>query len=245
MHGLLVKCLVLSAVSWVAPFDLSAHASVPIKLEKTQEAKASKPLSQMQRELRLRHARELLGRHYSRSTVANGEKVRKINSAVYRWTKSKLPKKYKRQYQAIAQTIIDESLKHEFDPAFLMSVIEGESSWRPEQKGPLDEIGLMQIRPATGEWIAKKFDLRWDGKKTLLDPQSNIKIGAAYLAYLRDRFDMHARLYLAAYNMGQRNVANALEKKVWPKDYPIHVMKLYVEFYQSLSEEQTAVLPQG
>ncbi|MGE0529281.1 MAG: lytic transglycosylase domain-containing protein, partial [Bdellovibrionales bacterium] len=59
------------------------------------------------------------------------------------------------------------------------------------------------------------------------------------LDYLRSKFDSHARLYLAAYNMGQGNVGEALEKNVWPKDYPIHVMKFYVEFYSALDAKSS------
>ncbi len=191
-------------------------------------------LSKTQREFRLSHAQELLGKYYSRSVVRGGEKLKKVNSKIYRYAREHLPKKFRKQYKEVAQTIIDESLKNEFDPVFLVSIINGESSFNPEQRGSLDEIGLMQLRPGTGEWIAKKYGLPWNGDKTLLDPIQNIRIGAAYLHYLRDKFDSHAQLYLAAYNMGVRNVGDALDKNVWPKDYPIHVMRRYVDFYTAL-----------
>lgn len=193
-------------------------------------------LSKAQREARLHHAKELFGSRYKRSIAMTGEEIPKINGEVYRLIKDRLPKKFKDQYQAIAQTIIDESLKNQFDPVFLMSVIEGESSWRPDMVGGVGEIGLMQIRPSTAEWIQKRQGLKWAGAKTLLDPATNIRVGAAYLKYLRDHYDMHAQLYLAAYNMGQGNVATALDKNIWPKDYPIHVMKRYVEMYETMAE---------
>lgn len=193
-------------------------------------------LSEVQRQIRLQHAQELLGRHYKRSSVRSGEKVVKINRFVYNWVKSRLPKKFRGQYRAIAQVIIDESVKHEFDPVLLLAVIQGESSFNPEMRGALDEIGLMQLRPSTAKWIIefKGLKIKYRGEKTLLNPIENIRIGAVYLSHLREKFDSHARLYLAAYNMGARNVNRALDKNVWPKDYPIHVMKYYVEFYSDL-----------
>jgi soluble lytic murein transglycosylase len=197
-------------------------------------ANAVGKLSDKQRKIRLKHAHELLGRYYKKSSVNAGEAIPKINSAVYHWTREHLPKKYQDQSGKIAQTIIDESTKHGFDPVFLMSVIEGESSWRPDKVGGVGEIGLMQLRPSTAKWMAKRSGLKWQGEKSLYDPCQNIKIGASYLSYLRDRFDDHARLYLAAYNMGQSNVDQALDKKIWPKDYPIHVMKRYVAFYETV-----------
>ena len=196
-------------------------------------------LSDEQRTTRVKHAHELLGRYYRTSSANVTESIPKINGAVYRWTKEHLPSKYKPQSQRIAQTIIDESLKNKFDPVFLMSVIEGESSWRPDKVGGVGEVGLMQIRPTTAKWMAQKAGLQWEGAASLKDPCTNIEIGAAYLSYLRDHFDSHARLYLAAYNMGQSNVTQALDKKIWPKDYPIHIMKRYISFYESMMPSGT------
>lgn len=204
-------------------------ASITLKMP---EYKPS--VSRIQRELRLAHAQELLGKHYDLSVVRGGEKIKKVNGMIYRYVKEHLPRKHRPRYKAVAQAIIDESVRREFDPVFLLSVISGESSFNPDRRGALDEIGLMQIRPATGEWIAKKFGLNWKGDETLFDPIANIRIGAAFLYHLRDQFDSHARLYLAAYNMGARNVQEARERKIWPKDYPIHVMRRYVDFYSAL-----------
>lgn len=191
-----------------------------------------------QARLRLEHSQELLGKYYGRSIVRFGESVPKINSQVYHWTKERLPNKNKQDSQRIAQAIIDESLKHEFDPIFLMSIIETESHFNPAVLGGAGEIGLMQILPPTAKWMSAKAGLPWNGKKTLKDPVANIRIGAAYLAFLRDRFDMHARLYIAAYNMGQGNVDSAQAKKIWPKDYPGAVMRNYVDFYERLKDQR-------
>jgi soluble lytic murein transglycosylase len=196
-------------------------------------------LSEVQREIRLQHAHELLGNHYKHSVVKKGEKVTKINKAIYRATRERLPKASRKQYKKVAQAIIDAATKYEFDPVFLLSVIQGESSFNPKMRGKLDEIGLMQIRPATAEWISKMYGMPWKGPKSLFDPVTNIRIGAAFLAHLREQFDSHAQLYLAAYNMGARNVHRAQEQDIWPKDYPIHVMKLYVEFYSELPVPST------
>ncbi len=201
-------------------------------------AETSHLVSNEQRESRLSHAQELLGRHYLKSDVRFGEKVQKINGQIYQWTLDGLPKRHKKKYQIVAQTIIDESLRYEYDPIFLLSVIEGESSFNPDMVGKVGEIGLMQIRPSTAKWIAQKYHLPWHGKKSLKNPVVNVQIGAAYLDYLRERFDSHARLYLAAYNMGAGGVEEALSRNIWPKDYPLHVMKRYVDFYAELKEQQ-------
>jgi soluble lytic murein transglycosylase len=222
--------------------DLSKSIFILLSVLGVQNALANQTISEEEREVRLIHAHELLGKYYKGSAAREGEKVKKINSAIYHWTRERLPKKYRKDYRAIAQTIIDESLKNEFDPVFLLSVIDGESSFNPNQVGGVGEIGLMQIRPETGKWIAEISKQKWKGDKSLFDPRTNIRLGAAYLSFLRDKFDNHAQLYLAAYNMGARKVASIQEQNIWPKDYPLHVMKRYVEFYSLLKAKRTAAV---
>lgn len=199
----------------------------------TPEHKKALPLSQS---LRLSHAKELLGRFYKRSVVRAAENVRNLEKHVTEWTERALPKEYKKQAKKIAKTIILESKRHGFDPVFIMAVIENESSFQPLIRGTSGEIGLMQILPDTAQWIAKKNNLPWKGEKSLKDPISNIKIGAAYLALLRNQFDSHSQLYLSAYNMGPGNVNKALEKSVWPKEYAGRVMQRYIRFYTELRD---------
>lgn len=198
------------------------------------QAAYSGEITREQRQSRLANARELLGKYYPKSAVIKGEEVENINHEIYRWTRQALPSAYRKNYQSIAQTIIDQSLKYDFDPVFISSMIANESSFDPRQVGSVGEIGLMQLRPNTAKWIAKKYGLRWRGISSLKDPVMNIKLGTAFLAYLRDKFDSHARLYIAAYNMGMTNVKDARERNVWPKDYSNRVMRHYVQYYREI-----------
>lgn len=185
-------------------------------------------------DIRKEQARELLGRRYKKSVVFQFEKESGLERKIYAKVKDSLPKEYKKDAQEIARTIVLESNKHHLDPYFVMAVISGESSFNPKARGPVGEIGLMQLRPTTGEWMAAKTQIKYQGMKTLQDPVQNIKIGTAYLAWLRTKFNGHGQLYLAAYNMGPGSVKNALGRKIWPKDYPRHVMKRYIAFYAEL-----------
>lgn len=180
-------------------------------------------------EVRVRHARELLG---SRKLVRKIAAFKDVKKRIRATIKARLPKKYKDLASSITNTIVAEANKHKLDPYFVMAVIAGESSFNPDAVGPVGEVGLMQIRPATGAWIAKKFKIKWQGKSSLTNPLKNITIGTAYIAYLRQKFAKQGQLYIAAYNMGAANVRRALSKNVRPKDYPIHVMKRYIAFYQ-------------
>jgi soluble lytic murein transglycosylase len=157
-----------------------------------------------------------------------------VGNTIFETVKKRLPKQYKKQALKISQTIITQSEKYSLDPYFLMAVISGESSFNPGAKGPVGEIGLMQIRMSTGKWMAQMEKMKWRGARTLNDPISNIKLGSAYLAWLRSKFNNHGQLYLAAYNMGPKNVKSAVSRKTWPKDYPKHVMKRYLSFYKEM-----------
>ena len=183
---------------------------------------------------RVDHARELLGKRYKKSIVSTFENHQGIEANILATITKRLPKKFKFQAKMITEAILIEAKNHSMDPYFVMAVISGESSFNPLAVGPVGEIGMMQIRPSTGKWMAQKIKFKWKGDKTLRDPVANIKLGTAYLAWLREKFDNHGQLYLAAYNMGAKNVKNALVKHVWPKDYPIHVMKRYIAFYRAI-----------
>jgi len=184
--------------------------------------------------IRIDHARELLGKRYKKSVVSKHEKKENLSEKILAAVEKNLPKKFKKDAHSIAHTIIEESQKNHLDPYFVMAVISGESSFNPLAIGPVGEIGMMQIRPTTGKWMADIVKMKWSGDATLRDPVLNIKLGTAYLAWLRGKFDGQAQLYLASYNMGPKSVKNAVSRKIWPKDYPRHVMKRYLAFYKEI-----------
>ncbi len=186
--------------------------------------------------IRLTHAKELMGRHYRKSIVSKTEGISDLRSFVFTQSKISLRNKWKHLAQGIAQAVISESKKYDFDPIFLMAVIGHESSFNPVMKGQFGEIGLMQIKPSTARWIANKFGLYYSHPSDLNNPMVNIQLGAAFLAQLREQFDYHSRLYLSAYNMGASNVNRALSNKIWPKDYVTKVMQHYVRFYAELKK---------
>ena len=181
--------------------------------------------------IRNSHARQLLGIRYNK-TLTKISRLTNIEQNVFATVMIQLPKKHSHLASALTAAILKEAAKHRFDPYFVMAVIAGESSFNPEATGPVGEIGLMQIRPSTGEWMAGRIRLKWRGEKSLQNPFNNIKLGTAYLAFLRDKFDNEGQLYLAAYNMGAKSVKRALNKNIRPKDYTLHVMKRYIAFYK-------------
>lgn len=186
---------------------------------------------------RIAHVQELLGnRHLKLSQVhrkASDSKL--IEKFVYEHTQKRLKGRWKNQARKVAQTILEESRRYQFDPLFLMAVIENESSFNPDARGTSGEIGLMQIMPNFAPWIAEKLGIRFNGVESLKDLRENIRLGAAYLDYLRKRFQWNGALYLAAYNMGTTSVVRHVSKNSIPKVYPGRVMKRYLKLYASIT----------
>jgi soluble lytic murein transglycosylase len=197
-------------------------------------SKRIRSLASIQHTQRIDHAKELLGDGYKKSVVSSSEEKRGLEEKLFKIVVKNLPKKFKSVAREIAHTIILESTRRSLDPYFVAAIIAGESSFNPRAVGPIGEIGMMQLRPNTAKWIADSFQIKWKGKKALFDPFYNIRLGTAYLAWLREKFDNQGQLYLAAYNMGPTSVKIALLKNVRPKDYPIHVMKRYLAFYKAI-----------
>jgi len=191
---------------------------------------------------RIEHAKELLGGGYKGSDAQKLEGRTALNEMIYQEVQNSLAPKWKAHARSIARTVIAESGKYKMDPVFVLAVIKTESKFNPAAIGRFGEIGLMQIKPDTAEWIARKFGIAWQGKKTLENPSSNIKIGLAYMNYLRTEFNGKALKYVSAYNMGPRNVRRLLAKNVKPAEYSSRVMKNYGELYAKISDSSNTVI---
>lgn len=89
------------------------------------------------------------------------------------------------------------------DPALIAAVIYAESRFRPDAVSEAGAIGLMQLLPETGRWIAATGGERFR-VKDLYDPKVNVRYGSFYLGRLLDKY-VDVRFALAAYHAGQGN----------------------------------------
>ena len=191
---------------------------------------------------RATHAKELLGKYYDGSAAQMVENANSLGMAIFNDVYRNLPKKYKTSAVDVSTAIIEHAEKYEIDPVFVVAVIKTESSLNPMAKGRFGEIGLMQLKPDTAAWIAKKYGIRWKGAKSLENPKTNVILGIAYLNFLRDRFDGHANKYLSAYNMGAKNVCRMYASDRTPHEYSMRVMKNYNSTYRRLAAATTLSL---
>ncbi len=94
----------------------------------------------------------------------------------------------------------------DIDPALIAAVIYEESKFR-DQTSRAGARGLMQITPATADFIARDSGGTAFTQSDLATPQVNISYGAYYLRYLLRRYDGDVALAVAAYNAGETNVS--------------------------------------
>lgn len=109
----------------------------------------------------------------------------------------------------LAKLIVEECENYEnLDPFLILAVIQIESEFSPKAKSQRGAIGLMQVMPGTGEFIAREMGINYNGKKTLYDPFVNVRLGIHYLSSLTERYDSTENA-LDAYNYGPANFEKA------------------------------------
>ena len=106
------------------------------------------------------------------------------------------------------------------DPALIFGIIYTESRFNPNAISPAEAYGMMQLVPRSGGLAAfrkAKGESVQPTKEYLMDPESNIELGATYLGMLlfdywtKNVGNIPAREYCAisGYNTGPGNVAKA------------------------------------
>ena len=128
--------------------------------------------------------------------------------------------------EQVPHRIYQESKKYDYDPLLLTALIVTESSFNNRAKSHKGALGLMQIKPATGQAMASETGTAWAGQSTLFDPTSNIALGAFYLNKLKKRFK-NMKVALEAYNHGPSRISRYLRKGKLPEDYSKKVYRIY------------------
>ncbi len=100
------------------------------------------------------------------------------------------------------ETIRVAAAENGVEPALAAAVIRTESRFDEEVRSSRGAYGLMQILPETARFISERAGVGGDYR----DPETNIRMGTWYLAYLQDRYKGDERLALAAYNSGEGQV---------------------------------------
>jgi len=101
------------------------------------------------------------------------------------------------------------SRMHDLDPYLITALMAQESTFTAEIRSSANARGLMQLMPSTGRIYARKLGMRSFSTASLLQPETNVRLGTQYFKDLVDRFG-GVHYALAGYNAGEHRVARWL-----------------------------------
>jgi len=123
--------------------------------------------------------------------------------------------------------VIENAEYFAIDPTEVFAVIRIESGFRESVVSEKGAIGLMQILPKTGEWIAEELSFEEYTDDSLFDPTINIRFGCFYLSYLHRLFEQDWAVF-ASYNAGEGRVSEWISKGIVEEDIPYPETLQYV-----------------
>lgn len=123
---------------------------------------------------------------------------------------------------------------HSVDRHLLMAIGRRESSFNRDAHSGSGARGIMQLQPTTARAVSRYNGTPKPSREALFDPETNIALGAAYLARLLERFDGNRLQALAAYNAGPSRVRSWLRDEgvpydVWVERIPYRETRRYVQ----------------
>lgn len=140
--------------------------------------------------------------------------------------------------------------EYSLDPYLVLAVIRCESSFQSDAVSGAGAVGLMQIMPDTGTWIAHKLGMDdVYAPDMLYDPEMNIRFGCWFLRFLTDRFHGERVPILAAYNAGHGRVEKWLADPLYAPDrklinIPFPETARYVEKVQAAYDAYRSLYPE-
>lgn len=119
------------------------------------------------------------------------------------------------------------------DVYLLQAIVAAESGFKASAVSRFGAVGLMQIMPDTARRVAGLLGNNKSLRQQLLNPQTNLRVGAKLLRHLSDLYGERIDLVLAAYNAGVGNVQKAGQRVPPNRETPRFVQKV-ADHYASL-----------
>ena len=117
-----------------------------------------------------------------------------------------------------AEFVYKYSDENNIDPNLVFAIIQTESHFDADAESQVGALGLMQLMPATFEWLQTyKYGEVTLETESLLDPETNIKYGCIFLKFLTERYSVEDTA-IAAYNAGFGAVDGWLENSDYSSD---------------------------
>ncbi|MGC1307558.1 MAG: transglycosylase SLT domain-containing protein [Phormidesmis sp.] len=126
----------------------------------------------------------------------------------------KLLKETPEYWQAIypfpyANLIMSWAQQRSLNPLLVSALVRQESRFQADIRSVVGAVGLMQVMPETGEWIAQQT-----GRTGyILDkPEDNVEFGTWYLNFTHQEFSNNSLFAVASYNAGPGSVSGWIEE---------------------------------
>lgn len=117
-----------------------------------------------------------------------------------------------------ADQILKYSEKYDLEPGLVCAIINTESGFDPTAESHKGARGLMQLMPATIDWVVENMGIENFSYADIEDPDVNIDIGCWVLNFLAKQFNNNPELMAAAYNAGSGNVTKWLGDTKYSSD---------------------------
>ncbi|PSJ17815.1 lytic transglycosylase domain-containing protein [Nitrosomonas supralitoralis] len=141
--------------------------------------------------------------------------------------------------------------RHELDEAWVYGLIRQESRFIADIKSHAGATGLMQLMPATAEWVAKQLGIPNFRQNLVSDVNTNLQLGTYYLKHVLNTLDNQPLLASAAYNAGPgrarrwRDDTRILEGAIYAETIPFNETRDYVKKVLKNSMYYAKVLEHG
>lgn len=136
------------------------------------------------------------------------------------------PRPYDKEVKAAAKlTKLSEEL--------IYGQLRQESLFKPDAVSSANARGLLQLVPDTARSTAKRWKWAAPSIEQLFDPAINVKLGAAHLRELIEKYDQVV-VALAAYNAGPRAAerwlpSHSMDADVWIENIPYNETRNYIQ----------------
>jgi len=100
----------------------------------------------------------------------------------------------------VRRIVIEEARRFAVPSSLALAVAWQESGWRQDVVSHAGAMGVMQLLPATAEWVG---DVMLHAPVDARDTRENVRSGVRLLRHYLDRYDGSLDLALAAYYQGQ------------------------------------------
>ena len=136
---------------------------------------------------------------------------------------------------AYRSSLVNAAKAREIHPSWVFAITRQESAFMADARSHVGATGLMQLMPATAKETARRFDIPLSSHQQVLNPNTNIQLGAAYLSQIYGQFKGNRVLASAAYNAGPGRVrqwlrnAEHLPFDVWVENIPFDETRQYVQ----------------